>query len=270
VSENKYLLATIDNTKLASTDNGVLVTLARHANWGSGVCFPSVATIQAKSGLSRDAIQRSLKHLEGHGVFRKNTDQKVNHYTLDLDAITSYWCSSDCNLKKRRPRSNNDRTQLLPSSNNNLAPSSNNNLAPSSNNNHKPISELVSEHQRHPPHQNEEPPEFVDAVDALERIDQYTLTPHDRAGILKYLVENKVKPAHAIRAALSLSSALEMRDDGRWHTARGQSYKTIRSAYYNWVANAKIHEERDANQQASGAQRPSPGGHDGAFKGKSW
>lgn len=62
----------------------VLLSLADHANT-TGYCWPSIARLSKRTGLSRATIFRSIETLTGLGLIAQSyTQGKVNKYTLTL------------------------------------------------------------------------------------------------------------------------------------------------------------------------------------------
>ena len=72
----------------------VLVVLSDHAD-GAGVCWPRIATIAEKVGVSRRTVQRSIQHLAQRGLisvkqrYRNDGSHSSNLYRLHLDGGVS-------------------------------------------------------------------------------------------------------------------------------------------------------------------------------------
>ena len=81
------LMAAAWEIELPTPEKMVLLILCDHAN-DDGVCWPSVATMGRKSGLSERTIQRALKSLSDDGLFAfKDTPGKGRKYTLNSGQI---------------------------------------------------------------------------------------------------------------------------------------------------------------------------------------
>jgi len=82
--------AVVDNPNFTSSENGVLFSLARHADNVTGECFPSADMIHRDSGLSKAVIWKRLKDLQRARLIIRGKRKRGNFYTLDLDSIKSY------------------------------------------------------------------------------------------------------------------------------------------------------------------------------------
>jgi DNA-binding transcriptional MocR family regulator len=77
----------ICDSELPPSARHVALTLSLHMNERGGSCFPSISTLEAESGLSRNTVLTALRQLEDGGwITVKRSDRAVNRYTATLPA----------------------------------------------------------------------------------------------------------------------------------------------------------------------------------------
>jgi len=87
----------------------VLLSLADHAN-ATGYCWPSIARIVQRTGLSRATVFRSIETLTGLGLVAQAYEQgKVNKYTLILPVSSCDQSHDDTSITVR-PHPSHDET----------------------------------------------------------------------------------------------------------------------------------------------------------------
>jgi hypothetical protein len=71
---------------ITSPDRFVLVVLAHHRNGITGECYPSYERLVEMTGLSRDCVRRSLRHLETLGLIltTHGSGRTSNNYVLHI------------------------------------------------------------------------------------------------------------------------------------------------------------------------------------------
>jgi hypothetical protein len=85
-----HIKAVMENPHFTSSENGVLLSLAYHAN-GANEAFPKLSTIEHESGLARKTIKTALRALEKCGCLTtKLRPPKPSLYTLQQSEITSH------------------------------------------------------------------------------------------------------------------------------------------------------------------------------------
>ena len=109
-----YMEAVVDNPAFTSSENGVMFSLARHADNNTGRSYPSVRRIHEDSGLSFDVIWTQLRELREAGLFIKKKRGRGNLYILDLDVITSYSPRRDLGQVDDEHRRDHDQTESRP------------------------------------------------------------------------------------------------------------------------------------------------------------
>ena len=89
--------AVIDVMDICNPVKSVLVVIASHADENTGRCWPSIATIAGKSGLSQSTVKRALKAVRTSGLIKVHkkvmaSGQAANYYLLpDEDQIRAEW-----------------------------------------------------------------------------------------------------------------------------------------------------------------------------------
>jgi len=89
--------AVIDVMDICYPVKSVLVVIASHADENTGRCWPSIATIAGKSGLSQSTVKRALKAVRTSGLIKVHkkpmaSGQTANYYLLpDEDQIRAEW-----------------------------------------------------------------------------------------------------------------------------------------------------------------------------------
>lgn len=92
----------------------VLLSLADHAN-ATGYCWPSVARLVKRTGLSRATIFRSIETLTGLGLVSQAYEQgKVNRYNLMLPVSSCNQSHSDTSITVIPPPSHDETTPVSP------------------------------------------------------------------------------------------------------------------------------------------------------------
>lgn len=82
----------ICDSGLTPSARHVALTLSLHMNERGGSCFPSISTLEAETGLSRNTVLTALRQLEAGGwITVKRSERAVNRYTATLppSAITA-------------------------------------------------------------------------------------------------------------------------------------------------------------------------------------
>lgn len=78
----------VDSGDVAAMGPGattVYLVIKAYSNWKDGRSFPSLKTLQEKTGLSKPSVIKHLRVLEEHGYISRDsgkTDGRVNKYTL--------------------------------------------------------------------------------------------------------------------------------------------------------------------------------------------
>lgn len=71
--------------ELSRTEKMVLISLINHNNWKSGICNPSIKTIQKEWFYHNDReIIKALKGLKEKNIFSKETIKRRNYYQLNI------------------------------------------------------------------------------------------------------------------------------------------------------------------------------------------
>ncbi len=137
-----FMEKVVDNPHFTSSENGVMFSLARHADNNTGVAFPSVRLIHEDSGLSLDVIWKHLRDLREAGLFTKQQRGRGNLYTLDLDAIQAYSPRRDQGQVRGGARRDHDQ---VPRRDLGQVPSSDHDQVPRRDHDHEAVSEALNE-----------------------------------------------------------------------------------------------------------------------------
>lgn len=86
--------AILDLRGVSGRDKSVLWTLFGHADWKSGTCYPSIATLAEESGFKRRTVQRGIGKLVSLGILtcesrKGGSPGQATRYSLMFDAIVA-------------------------------------------------------------------------------------------------------------------------------------------------------------------------------------
>ncbi|MCI5750732.1 MAG: helix-turn-helix domain-containing protein [Clostridium perfringens] len=90
--------------ELNRTEKMVLLSLVNHNNWKTGLCNPSIKTIQNEWFYKSDReVIKALKSLSDKGIFTKETIKRRNYYHLNIEfLLRNYINDSDNSQKNKR------------------------------------------------------------------------------------------------------------------------------------------------------------------------
>jgi hypothetical protein len=72
----------LEDERLSANDKLVYFALACYMNRATGTCFPRMATIAKRVGLSRSAVSRAVTHLQSLKVISKKRLSSTNEYSM--------------------------------------------------------------------------------------------------------------------------------------------------------------------------------------------
>lgn len=76
------------SVELNRTEKMVLISLINHHNWKTGICNPSIKTIQSEWFYKGDReVLKALKILREKNIFSKKTIKRRNYYNLNIDVL---------------------------------------------------------------------------------------------------------------------------------------------------------------------------------------
>jgi len=73
----------LEDERLTSNDKLVYFALACYMNRATGTCFPRMATIAKRVGISRCAVSRAITHLQSLKIISKKRLASTNEYSLE-------------------------------------------------------------------------------------------------------------------------------------------------------------------------------------------
>ena len=97
----------------------VLISLIRHNNWKTGICNPTIKTIQNEWFYHNDReIIKALKTLREKNFFTKQTIKRRNYYQLNITLILKDYLQNDGNCLNDSNLQNDSNNNCLNDSNN--------------------------------------------------------------------------------------------------------------------------------------------------------
>jgi hypothetical protein len=73
----------LEDERLSANDKLVYFALACYMNRATGTCFPRMATIAKRVGISRCAVSRAVTHLQSLKIISKKRLSSTNEYSLE-------------------------------------------------------------------------------------------------------------------------------------------------------------------------------------------
>ena len=73
----------LEDERLSANDKLVYFALACYMNRATGTCFPRMATIAKRIGVSRSAVSRAVSHLQSLKIISKKRLASTNEYSLE-------------------------------------------------------------------------------------------------------------------------------------------------------------------------------------------
>ena len=84
--------------ELSRTEKMVLISLVNHNNWKTGICNPSIKTIQTEWLYKSDReVIKALKNLKEKNIFSKQTIKRRNYYKLNIRLLLNNYLQNDGN-----------------------------------------------------------------------------------------------------------------------------------------------------------------------------